>query len=566
MTSQVAKSIEPANKPWLANYPSGVPSEIDPEAYRSLVALLEDSVRRFPDRPAFRAFGDTLSYSDLDRYSRTFAAYLQQSLGLIKGERIAIMMPNILQYPFVLFGALRAGLIVVNINPLYTPRELAHQLNDAGVHTIVLLENFAHVLASCIDSTPVRNVLITRIGDMSSFPKSALMNFGAKYIRRLVPRYDLPGQVSLSRALDEGNSCTFKHVEVGPDDLAFLQYTGGTTGVAKGAMLTHRNMVANVEQAAAWIRPNVEDGEEIIITALPLYHIFSLTANCLTFMKIGGLNQLVPDPRNIRAFMRTLRYTQFSAISGVNTLFNALLNAPGFRKINFSALKISLAGGTALQKATADRWAAATGSTIIEAYGLTETSPAVSINPLDIGNYNGCIGLPIPSTDVTIRNEQDIEVGPNEPGELWVQGPQVMRGYWRQPEETAKVLSADGWLRTGDIGEMLPSGFIRLLDRKKDMILVSGFNVYPNEVEDAIAEHPGVLEVGVIGVPDEKTGEAVLAMIVKNDDSLTEDQIRDHCQAVLTRYKQPKHIRFARQLPKNNVGKILRRELRRRYT
>lgn len=564
MTNHAARSIEPANKPWLANYPSGVPSEIDPESYRSLVALLEDSVERFTHRPAFRAFGDTLSFADLDRYSRTFAAYLQQSLGLVKGERVGIMMPNILQYPFVLFGALRAGLVVVNINPLYTPRELAHQLNDAEVRTVVLLENFAHVLASCIDSTPVRNVLITRIGDMSFFPKSALMNFAVKYVRRKVPAYDIPGHISLTRALDEGNSRIFKRVEVNPDDLAFLQYTGGTTGVAKGAMLTHRNMVANVEQAAAWIKPYVGEGDEIIITALPLYHIFSLTANCLTFMKFGGLNQLIPDPRDMRAFTRILRDVRFSAISGVNTLFNGLLNAPGFGKINFSALKISLAGGTALQRVTADRWAATTGSKITEAYGLTETSPAVCINPLGIG-YNGCIGLPIPSTDVSIRNEQNVEVGPNEAGELWVRGPQVMRGYWRQPEETAEVLSADGWLRTGDIGEMLPSGYIRLLDRKKDMILVSGFNVYPNEIEDAIAEQPGVREVGVIGVPDDTTGEAVLAVIVKEDPALSEELVREHCRAVLTRYKQPKHIRFVSRLPKNNIGKILRRELRDRF-
>lgn len=565
MSIQSVKNINPAYKPWLASYPQGVPSEINPEFYRSLVAFLDDSVKRFANRPAFSAFDDTLSYADLDQYSRAFAAYLQQSLRLQKGERIAIMLPNILQYPVVLFGALRAGLVVVNTNPLYTPRELAHQLVDADVRTIVVLENFAHVLSACIDRTPVRNVLVARLGDLAHFPKSAAMNFAVKYIQRIVPRYSLPDQISFRHALKTGSNRTFNRVEVNPDDLAFLQYTGGTTGLAKGAMLTHRNMVANVEQAAAWIKPYVTEGREVIVTALPLYHIFSLTANCLTFMKIGGLNLLIPNPRDMRSFVRTLQRARFSAISGVNTLFNGLLNAPGFGRINFSSLKISLAGGAALQRVTAERWAAATGSTITEAYGLTETSPAVCINPLGLGAFNGCIGLPVPSTEVSIRNDKHIQVDPGIPGELWVRGPQVMRGYWGQPEETATVLSADGWLRTGDIGEMQPDGYIRLLDRKKDLILVSGFNVYPNEVEDAMAEQRGVQEVGVVGVPDEDTGEAVMAVIVKGDSTINEYQVREHCRKVLTPYKQPKHIRFATQLPKNNIGKILRRELRQRY-
>lgn len=565
MSVQSVKKSNPAYKPWLASYPKGVPSEIDPEFYSSLVSFLDDNVKRFADRPAFSALDDTLSYADLDHYSRAFAAYLQQSLRLRKGERIAIMLPNILQYPVVLFGALRAGLVVVNTNPLYTSRELEHQLVDADVRTIVVLENFAHVLANCIDHTPVRNVLIARMGDLSIFPKSAVMNFAVKYIRRMVPRYNLPGRILLKRALKDGTTRIFNRVEVNPEDLAFLQYTGGTTGLAKGAMLTHRNMVANVEQAAAWIRPYVAEGKEVIVTALPLYHIFSLTANCLTFMKIGGLNLLIPNPRDMRSFVRTLRRSHFSAVSGVNTLFNGLLNAPDFDQIDFSSLKISLAGGTALQKATAERWAAATGSMVIEAYGLTEASPAVCINPLDLATFNNSIGLPIPSTDVSIRNDQDMQVDPGTPGELWVRGPQVMRGYWGQREETDAVLSADGWLRTGDIGEMQADGYIRLLDRKKDLILVSGFNVYPNEVEDAIAEQPGVREVGVIGVPDDVTGEAVMAVIVKADSSLNERQVREHCRTVLTHYKQPKHIRFAAQLPKNNIGKILRRELRQQY-
>ncbi|HNP36836.1 MAG TPA: AMP-binding protein [Woeseiaceae bacterium] len=565
MAIQPEISLAPADRPWLASYPPGVPHDIDPEFYASLVGLLEDSVRRFAQRPAFSALGDTMSYADLDRYSRAFATFLQQSLRLAKGERIAIMMPNVLQYPVVLFGALRAGLVVVNTNPLYTARELKHQLNDADAHTIVVLENFAHVLASCIADTPVRNVLVARTGDMSFFPKSVALNFAVKHIKKIVPRYDIPGEIPLSYAFEEGGVGTFERVDVGPDDLAFLQYTGGTTGLARGAMLTHRNMVANVEQAAAWIRPHVTEGQEVIITALPLYHIFSLTANCLTFMKIGGLNQLIPNPRDMRGFVRTLRPIRFSAISGVNTLFNGLLNTRGFDKQNFSALKVSLAGGTALQKTTADRWAATTGSTIAEAYGLTEASPAVCINPLDLDEYNGCIGLPVPSTEVSIRDEQGVALGANEAGELWVRGPQVMRGYWRQAEETAKVLSDDGWLRTGDIGEMQPDGYVRLLDRKKDVILVSGFNVYPNEVEDAIAELEGVREVGVIGVRDTDTGEAVLAVIVKGDPSITELQVRKHCREVLTAYKQPAHILFVSELPKNNVGKVLRRELRKQY-
>ncbi len=413
MAIQTRTQTATVGKPWLASYSPGAPDEIDPEIWPSLVAMLEDCVQRFPYHHAFSAFGDTLRYTDLDRYSHTFAAYLQQALSLSKGERIAIMMPNILQYPFVLFGALRAGLVVVNINPSCTPNELARQLNDADVHTIVLLENYAHVLARCIGETPVRNVLITRVGDMSYFPKSALMNFAAKHIRKVVPPYDVPGAVSLSRALSEGNTWTFERVDIRPDDLAFIQYTDGTTGVAKGAMLTHRNMVANVEQVHAWIRPFVTEGREIIITALPLYNFFSLTANCLAFMRIGGLNLLIPDPRNMRAFVRALRRARFTAISGFNTLFNDLLNAPGFEKINFSSLKLSLAGGTALQKATADKWAATTGSTITEAYGLTETSPAVCINPLTLDAYTGCIGLPVPSTEVSIRNEQEIEIGPD---------------------------------------------------------------------------------------------------------------------------------------------------------
>lgn len=553
------------DKVWLASYPRGVPAEINPEQHRSLVAFFESTVRRYGDRPAFSSFGTTLSYRDLDRHSRAFAAFLQHTLHLVKGERIAVMMPNVLQYPTVLFAALRAGLVVVNVNPLYTSRELAHQLIDADACAIVVMENFAHVVADCIDQTSIRHVVVTRMGDMLRFPKSVMMNFVVKNVRKLVPLYELPGAVSFRKALDDGQARTLTPVNVCAGDLAFLQYTGGTTGLAKGAMLTHRNMVANVEQAAAWLRPCVKEGVEVIVTALPLYHIFALTANCLTFMKIGGRNLLIANPRDLWSFVQTLRKVRFTAITGVNTLFNGLLNAPGLADIDFSSLKIALAGGAALQEAVAKRWKAATGATIIEAYGLTEAAPAVCINPLDLPSYNGCIGLPIPSTEVSIRDDQGRLLGTNVAGEVWVRGPQVMRGYWMQPEETAAVLTEDGWLRTGDIGEMRSDGYFRLLDRKKDMILVSGFNVYPNEVEDAIAELPGVDEVGVIGVPDEQTGEAVTAVIVKKDTSLTENEIRAHCRNVLTGYKRPRHIVFDAEIPKNNIGKILRRELRARY-
>lgn len=553
------------DKIWLAHYPPGVPAEINPQQYSSLVALFEHSVDRFAKRPAFSSFGISLSYHDLDWHSRAFAAFLQHRLKLGKGQRIAVMLPNILQYPVVLFAALRAGLVVVNTNPMYTPRELAHQLGDAEVSTIVVLENFAYVLAECIDDTPILHVVVTRMGDMLGLPKSTLTNFVVKYVKKMVPSYALPEAISFRTALDEGNAHALTPVDVGPDDLAFLQYTGGTTGPAKGAMLTHRNMVANVEQTSAWLHPYLVEGEEVIITALPLSHIFSLTANCLTFVKIGGLNRLIANPRDFKAFVRTLRNVRFTAITGVNTLFNGLLTAPGFAAVDFSSLKVSLAGGAALQQVVADRWQAATRSTLIEAYGLTETAPAVCVNPLNLSAYNGCIGLPLPSTEVSVRDAHGQPVGVSTSGELWVRGPQVMRGYWRRPKETARVLSAEGWFKTGDIGEMLSSGYCRLLDREKDMILVSGFNVYPNEVELAIAEHPGVHEAGVIGVPDNKSGEAVMAVIVKRDAALTETDVREHCRKILTGYKRPKQIRFIDELPKNNVGKILRRELRARY-
>lgn len=550
-------------RPWLKSYPRGVPAEINPDIYRSLVGFFDDNVHRYASRPAFSNFGKTLSYSELERHSLSFAAFLQNTLSLEKGERIAIMLPNVLQYPIALFGALRAGLVVVNTNPLYTPRELTHQLNDAGVRTIVVLDQFAHVLAECIAQTRVEHIIVTRLGDLLGFPKGPLLNGVVKHVKRLVPEFRLPAAIPFPQALATGSREHFVHpVEIRSSDAAFLQYTGGTTGLAKGAMLTHRNMLANVEQSTAWLRPRLDGAEEAVITALPLYHIFALTANCFTFMNIGGLNHLVTNPRDLEGFVRTLRKTRFTAITGVNTLFNGLLQTPGFHKIDFSPLKVSLAGGAALQESVASRWKSATGSTLVEGYGLTEASPIVCVNPLDASSFSGCIGLPVPSTDVSIRDEKGQPLDAGQAGELWVRGPQVMPGYWQQPAETAAVLSADGWLRTGDIAEMLPDGYVRLLDRKKDMILVSGFNVYPNEVEGVISAYPGVGEAGVIGIPDEQSGEAIAALVVRKDPTVTEQGLRDHCRKLLTAYKRPKHIRFVAELPKNNIGKILRRELR----
>lgn len=551
---------------WLKSYPPGVPAEIDPDVHRSLATFLEYNVHRYASRPAFCNFGATLSYRDIDHHSLSFAAFLQNALSLAKGERVAIMLPNVLQHPVALFGALRAGLVVVNINPLYTGRELSHQLNDAGARTIVVLDQFAHVLADCIEHTKVDHIIVTRLGDLLGFPKGPLLNAVVKYVKRLIPEFRLPAAIPFRRALAMGSrEYFFRPVDIRPSDVAFLQYTGGTTGLAKGAMLTHRNMVANIEQSTAWLRPYLDDTGEVIVTALPLYHIFALTANCLTFMNVGGLNHLVTNPRDLKGFVHTVRKIRFTAITGVNTLFNGLLRTPGFSDVDFSALKISLAGGAALQESVANRWKAATGSMLVEGYGLTEASPIVCVNPLDLTSFNGCIGLPVPSTDVSIRDETDRVLGELEAGELWVRGPQVMLGYWQQLEETANVLSADGWLRTGDIAEMLPDGYVRLLDRKKDMILVSGFNVYPNELEDVISAHYGVAEVGVIGVPDEQSGEAIMALVVRNNPTVTEESLHRHCRELLTGYKRPKHIRFVSELPKNNIGKILRRQLREQF-
>ena len=554
------------DKVWLNSYPEGVPAEIDPDAYSSINEIFDQSVIHYAERPAFSNFGVSITYAELDRQCRAFAAYLEKKAALKKGDRMAIMMPNLLQYPVAMFGALRAGITVVNTNPLYTHRELQHQLTDAGVSAIVILENFAHVLEACIGETPVKTVITTRMGDMLPFPKSALVNFVVTYVKRMVRPFHLDNTVTFGQVVKEGESLNFTPVKVEGDDVAFLQYTGGTTGIAKGAMLTHRNIVANVEQAAAWLKPFVSQSEqEVVITALPLYHIFALTANCLTFMRNGGLNYMITNPRDMKGFVKELSKVRFTAISGVNTLFNGLLNTPGFDQIDFSKLHISLGGGMAVQRRVAERWQKVTGGPLLEAYGLTETSPAVCINPLDLTAYSGSIGVPVPSTEVCIRDEEGNELGTNQPGELCVRGPQVMKGYWNRPEETARSIDENGWFATGDIATVDEKGFVRIVDRKKDMILVSGFNVYPNEVEDVIASHPDVLEVGAIGVPDERCGEVVKLVVVKKNPSLMEETLNAYCKENLTGYKRPRYITFASELPKSNVGKILRRELREQF-
>jgi long-chain acyl-CoA synthetase len=550
------------NRPWLANYPKGVPAEVDLDVYPSIIALMESCFDRFRHRPAFSNMGRTISYGELDTLSQQFASFLVNDLKCVKGDRIAMMMPNVLQYPIAIAGALRAGMVVVNTNPMYTARELRHQLDDSGATVIVVLENFAHTVASVVKDTTVKHVLTTGIGDLLGFPKRLITNFVIRHVKKMVPAFTIDGSIGFNDALRRGANGKPPKPEITPDDIAFLQYTGGTTGVAKGAMLTHRNLIANMQQASAWIGTDMREGEEVIVTALPLYHIFALTANCLTFMKLGGHNYLVTNPRDMNGFVAELGRIRYTSITGVNTLFNGLLNTPGFDKLDFSNLRMTLGGGMAVQRAVAERWKKVTGSTLAEAYGLTETSPAVCINPLDLADYNGSIGLPVPSTEVNIQDDDGKHMATGETGELCVRGPQVMKGYWNRPEETAKMIDADGWLHTGDIARMDEKGFFYIVDRKKDMILVSGFNVYPNEIEDVVALMPGVLEVAAIGVPDEKSGEAVKLVIVRKDPALTEAAIRAHCREELTGYKQPRYIEFRDFLPKTNVGKILRRELR----
>ena len=550
------------DKIWLQSYPPGVPPEVDLDEFSSLVDLFEQSVRKFAARTAYVNMGKSLTYGELDELSARFAGWLQGELGLGPGARVALMMPNCLQYPVAMFGVLRAGLTVVNVNPLYTARELEHQLKDAGCEAIVIVENFAHTLQNVLPSTPVRHVVTTGLGDLLGFPKSLLVNFVVRHVKKMVPAWSLPGSIAFREALAKGATHPLRPVMLGHEDLAFLQYTGGTTGVAKGAMLTHGNIVANLQQAHAWIGPYVREGEELIVTALPLYHIFSLTANCLTFFKIGAENLLITNPRDIPGFIAELAKVRFTAITGVNTLFNALLNHPDFEKLDFSSLRLALGGGMAVQQAVAERWKAVTGRPLAEAYGLTETSPAVCINPLDLPEFNHSIGLPISSTDVSLRDDEGYEVLLGEPGELCVKGPQVMKGYYNRPEDTARVFTRDGYLRTGDVAVIAPDGYVRIVDRKKDMILVSGFNVYPNEVEDVVASHPGVLEVAALGVPDERSGEAVKIFVVRKDPTLTAEALIAHCRQGLTGYKVPHYVEFREELPKSNVGKILRRALR----
>ncbi|HET6564729.1 MAG TPA: AMP-binding protein [Xanthomonadales bacterium] len=550
------------NKPWLVNYPKGVPAEIDLGEFASILEIFDRSCERFATRNAFCNFKTHMTYAELNRQTRNFAAYLQQQ-GLKKGDRIALMMPNILQYPVALFGALRAGLVVVNTNPMYTARELKHQLLDSGARAIVIVENFAHVLQEIRSDVPLDCVLTTRVGDMLEFPKGLLVNFVLKYLKKAIPAWSLPGSCSFTKAVQQGQGLTFQPVQLGFEDIAFLQYTGGTTGVAKGAMLTHRNLVANMLQSRAWLTSNdIGEGGEIIITALPLYHIFALTANCLVFMSLGGCNVLVTNPRDMEGFVKELRENRFTMITGVNTLFNSLLHTPGFSDLDFTELKGALGGGMAVQRAVAERWKEVTGRPLIEAYGLTETSPGACMNPLDLEEFTGSIGMPIPSTECAIMNDEGELLDTGETGELVVRGPQVMKGYWQRPEETAKVLTEDGWLRTGDIAVMDERGYFRIVDRKKDMILVSGFNVFPNEIEDVLAMHPKVQEVAAIGLPDEKSGESVKVFIVPKDKSLTVDEIQQFAAGQLTGYKRPRHVEFCEELPKSNVGKILRRELR----
>jgi long-chain acyl-CoA synthetase len=555
------------NKIWLKSYPVGMPAEIDADLFTSIPDLLEKIGARFADRPAFHNLGHTISYAELDRLSRDLAAFLLAVPGMTKGDRVAIMAPNLLQYPVALFGILRAGMTVVNVNPLYTPRELEHQLKDSGAKAIVILENFARTLQQVLSKTPVEHVITTQVGDLLPEPKRWVVNLLVKKVKKMVPAWRIDGAVGFRVALARGAAMPLKPAEVSHEDIAFLQYTGGTTGVAKGAMLTHRNVLANLEQTGVWVSSSFKEGTEIVMAPLPMYHIFCLTST-LSFMKWGSLIVLITNPRDMPAFVKELRRWKWSVMTGVNTLFNGLLNTPGFDQLDLSALKVVVAGGAAVQRPVAERWHQVTGRCITEAYGLTEASPGACANPLGTP-WNGTIGLPFPSTEVSIRddsfNELPVWTGKGDidrhTGELCVRGPQVMKGYWNNPGETAKVLQ-DGWLKTGDIGHMNAEGYFTITDRKKDMILVSGFNVYPNEIENVVATHPGVLECGAVGVPDERSGEAVKVVIVKKDPNLTKEAVIEHCRIQLTGYKVPRHVEFRNVLPKTPIGKVLRRDLR----
>lgn len=547
---------------WLKSYQPGVPADIDADKYTSLNEMFEECFAKYKDLPAYTNMGVTISYSELEHFAKSFASYLRNVLKLKKGAHVAIMMPNLLQYPICMLGTLLAGCTVVNVNPLYTPDELSSQLKDSQAEAIIVLENFAHTLSTVLSQTNVKHIVVARISDFFHQPKATIANFVIKYVKRMVPSWSFEKFCWYKDAITQGEKFRFQPEKVIGQDIAFLQYTGGTTGKAKGAMLTHRNLVGNMEQIAAWLSQTLVPGKEIIITALPLYHIFSLTANCLTFMRFGALNVLITNPRDTKAFISDLKKFKFTTITGVNTLFNLLLNQEDFANVDFSALKLALGGGMAVQEIVAKRWQDLTKTRLLEAYGLSETSPGVCINPMNLTAYNGSIGLPICSTEVSIRDEQQQELAIGEAGELWVRGPQVMLGYWNQPEETSNVLSPDGWLRTGDIATIDNNGFVRIVDRLKDIINVSGFKVFPNEVESVLAAMPGVLEVAVVGVDDSTQGEAVKAFIVRKDQSITEQDVKNYCHQHLTGYKIPHFIEFRVTLPKTNVGKILRRELR----
>ncbi|MCF7517883.1 MULTISPECIES: long-chain-fatty-acid--CoA ligase FadD [unclassified Pseudoalteromonas] len=547
-------------KIWLKRYPEGMPETIDPEHYHSLLDLFEKSFADYSDLPAFTNMGKELTYSELDSATKRVASYIQNDLGLKKGDKVAVMMPNLLQTPVTILGILRAGCVVVNVNPLYTVRELEHQLNDSESAAIFILANFADTLEKALPKTNVKHIVVTQVGDMVGGLKKHIVNFVVKHIKKMVPSYSLPDVIKFSDAL-AGDEANYKKPDIDLNDLAFLQYTGGTTGVSKGAMLSHGNMVGNLEQVSGCLDKVLEQGKEVVITALPLYHIFALTANCLTFMKYGGLNVLITNPRDMPGFVKELAQHKFTAVTGVNTLFNGLLNTPGFAELDFSSLKMSLGGGMAVQRPVAEKWQAVTKTKLMEGYGLTECAPLVTLSPYDLEGYNGSIGLPAPSTDIKLMLENGEEAAKGEPGELWVKGPQVMQGYYNRPDATAECLK-DGWFATGDIATYDDEGFFYIVDRKKDMIIVSGFNVFPNEIEEVVAMHDGVLEVAAIGVPHEVSGEQVKVFVVKKDQSLTEKDIIKHCRDNLTNYKVPKLVEFRDELPKTNVGKILRRALK----
>ena len=547
-------------RPWLKNYPKGIPANIDAEAYPTLVAMFEETFKKYAKYPAFSCMGKTLTYEQVDKLSTDFGAYLH-SRGLEAGDRIALMMPNLIQYPIALFGALRAGLIVVNTNPLYTPREMHHQFTDSGVKAIIIAENYAANLQKIVDDTPIKTVIITSLGEMLGFPRKAVTNFFVRYIKRIVPKFDIPNTVSFTEALKQGKKFTLKPYKGTQEDVIILQYTGGTTGVAKGAMLTNRNLIANMQQIRSWMLPFLEEAKEVVLCPLPMYHIFAFTVNCLAMMSVGARSILITDPRKLKAVIGIMKKQPISIITGVNTLFNALVNHPDFPSVNFSTLKITVGGGMAVQRPVAEKWQKITGCFLSEGYGMTESSPVVTTNPLDGTGRLGTIGLPLPSTDIRIMDESGSIVGVGKVGEIQVKGPQVMKGYYNRPEATADTIK-EGWLSTGDIGMMNEEGFFQIVDRKKDMILVSGFNVYPNEIEEVIAGHPKVLEVAAIGIPHEKSGEVVKVFVVKNDKSLSKDEIIQHCRENLTGYKIPKEVEFRKELPKTNVGKILRRALR----